>query len=98
MMCQTFKAQLDPLPAVAFAAVFAAYFAVQTRVRKAMEAMEKREKLETELKCVHQDHALVVSQARIRQNRQFAMPFWLLLYDGKAEGSLSFYLCTKGNG
>mmetsp|Transcript_29064 Transcript_29064/g.72816 ORF Transcript_29064/g.72816 Transcript_29064/m.72816 type:complete len:188 (-) Transcript_29064:305-868(-) len=49
-MCQTFEPQLDPLPAIAAAFVFAAFVAVQTTVRRAMSARERREAVEVELK------------------------------------------------
>jgi len=53
---QAFQPQLDPLPAVAFMFVFAAYFAVQLTVRKAVDAREHRELMESQLK-----------QARVQQ-------------------------------
>ena len=47
---QTFEPQLDPLPAIAFGCVFAAYLGVQFVVRRAINARERREKIEDEIK------------------------------------------------
>ena len=47
---QTFEPQLDPLPALAFGFVFAAYIGVQLVVRRAINARERREQLEADVK------------------------------------------------